>query len=80
MNTCGDDAGAEQMVRTFGRRQGYQKLLRGWLYGVRRMGWLGSTRYWLRWLSLFGAGLTPRHAIYLAAYRWHDACSGGTLR
>jgi hypothetical protein len=80
MNSSGDDAGAEQMVRTFGRRQGYQKLLRGWLYVVRRMGWLGSARYWPRWSSLFAAGLTPRHAIYLAAYRWHDTCSGGTLR
>lgn len=80
MNACDDDAGAEQMVRTFGRRQGYMKLLRGWLYVVRRMGWLGSARYWPRWFSLFAARLTPRHAIYLAAYRWHDACSGGTLR
>jgi len=80
MSTSGNDVEAEQMIRTFGRRQGHQKLLRGWLYVVRRMGWLGSARYWPGWSSICAGGLTPRHAIYLAAYRWYDACNGGTLR
>jgi hypothetical protein len=51
-----------------------EKLLRGWLYAVRRTGWLASARFWPKWFVLFASGLTPRHAIYLAAYRWHEAC------
>jgi hypothetical protein len=71
----GNDSGdPESMVRAFGRGEGKKKLLRGWLYVVRRTGWLGSVRYWPRWFSLFCAGLTPRHAIYLAAHRWHQGC------
>ena len=79
MTGSGDSADAERMVRDFGRSQGKKKLLRGWLYAVRRTGWLGSSRYWPKWLPLFVAGLTPRHAIYLAAYRWHEACCGKAI-
>jgi hypothetical protein len=79
MTGCGDTVDAEQMVRNFGRSQGKKKLLRGWLYAVRRTGWLGSACYWPKWLLLFIAGLTPRHAIYLAAYRWHEVCGGQAL-
>jgi len=79
MTDCGDDVDAEQMVRGFGRSQGKKKLLRGWLYAARRVGWLGSATYWPKWVRLFVAGLTPRHAIYLAAYRWHEACSGTAI-
>ena len=79
MTGTGEGATAEQMVRTFGRGQGNQKLLRGWLYAVRRSGWLTSARYWPKWLSLYASGLTPRHAIYLAAYRWHQACREKTI-
>jgi hypothetical protein len=79
MTGCRDTVDAEQMVRDFGRSQGKKKLLRGWFYAVRRTGWLGSAGYWPKWLLLFVAGLTPRHAIYLAAYRWHEACCGKTI-
>lgn len=80
MNNSDERATAKRMVCAFGRSQGKKKLLRGWLYAVRRTGWLGSARYWPRWISLFAAGLTPRHAIYLAAYRWHECCCGNALR
>ncbi len=66
------------MVRAFGRAQGIKRLLRGWLYAVRRMGWLASALYWPKWTVTAMKGLTPRHAIYLAAYRWHMACSAQT--
>ena len=69
----------ESMVRAFGRSEGKKRLLRGWLYAVRRIGWLGSARYWPKWFSLFCKGLTPRHAIYLAAYRWHQGCCDKTI-
>jgi hypothetical protein len=72
-------ADAEQMVRAFGRSQGLTRLLRGWLYAVRRMGWMGSAWYWPRWFRLFTARLTPRHAIYLAACRWHEVCTGSAI-
>ena len=39
-------AGAEQMVRDVGRGLGGKRLLRGWLYAVRRAGWLRSARHW----------------------------------
>jgi hypothetical protein len=65
---------AGRLLRAFGRRQGNRRLLRGWAYAVRRVGVLGSARYWIKWLRLYATGLTPRHAIYLAAYRWHAAC------
>jgi hypothetical protein len=67
---------AREMICAFGRKQGGARLLRGWLYAVRRKGWLLSARYWPRWFSRFASGLTPRHAIYLAAYCWHQACKG----
>jgi hypothetical protein len=79
MTGCRDTVDAEQMVRDFGRSQGKKKLLRGWFYAVRRTGWLGSSGYWAKWFLLLVAGLTPRHAIYLAAYRWHEACCGKTI-
>jgi len=64
------NSAAEEMIRAFGRRQGGERLIRGWLYAVRRTGWLQSARYGPKWLSLFASGLTPRHAVYMAAYRW----------
>jgi hypothetical protein len=67
---------ARAMIRGFGRKQGAARLLRGWLYAARRSGWLSSARYWPRWLSQLALGLTPRHAIYLAAYGWHEARKG----
>ena len=71
----GKDAseGAEEMIRAFGRGLGRKSLLRGWLYAMRRAGWLRSSRHWPKWLWLAAGGLTPRHAIYLAAYRWQQA-------
>ena len=68
----------ELMVRSFGRSQGIKRLLRGWLYAVRRTGWLASALYWPKWTVTALKVLTPRHAIYLAAYRWHMACSAQT--
>jgi hypothetical protein len=65
-------AGADEMIRAFGRSLGWRRL-RGWLFAVRRTGWVHSARYWTKWLGLFTGGLTPRHAIYLAAYRWQQA-------
>jgi len=65
--------GSEDMIRAFGRRLGIKSLLRGWLYAVRRGGWVRSARHWPKWLRLLARGLTPRHAIYLAAYRWQQA-------
>jgi len=79
MTGSGEGASAEQMVRAFGHGQGSKKLLRGWLYAVRRTGWFSSAGYWPKWLSLSASGLTPRHAIYLAAYRWHQACGDGAV-
>jgi hypothetical protein len=76
MTGCDAEFGAEKLLRVFSRRQGNKKLLRGWLYAVRRMGWLSSAIYWPKWFWLFASGLTPRHAIYLAAYRWREACCG----
>ena len=64
-------AGADEMIRAFGRRLGWRRL-RGWLFAVRRTGWLHSARYWTKWLALFTRGLTPRHAVYLAAYGWQQ--------
>ena len=61
---------AEEMIRVFGCRLGIRRLLRGWLYALRRGGWVRSARHWPKWLRLLAGGLTPRHAIYLAAYRW----------
>ena len=66
-------AGAEEMIRAFGRSLGGERLLRAWLFAVRRAGWLHSASYWTKWLSLFTWKLTPRHAVYLAAYRWRQA-------
>ncbi len=63
-------AGAEEMIRAFGRSLGGERLLRGWLFAFRRTGWLHSARYWTKWLSLASRELTPRHSIYLTAYRW----------
>lgn len=66
-------AGAEEMIRAFGRSLGEERLLRGWLFAVRRAGWLHSAPSWTKWLSLLTRKLTPRHAVYLAAYRWRQA-------
>lgn len=66
-------ATAREMICAFGRKQGAARLLRGWLYAARRKGWMLSSRYWAKWLSQFVSGLTPRHAIYLAAYCLHEA-------
>lgn len=73
-----DHAAAEEMICAFGRSQGGERLLRGWLYAVRRVGWLRSVRYWPKWLWLLARGLTPRHALYLAAYRWQQQRCGET--
>jgi hypothetical protein len=66
-------AGAEDMIGVFGRSLGGERLLRGWLFAVRRAGWLHSAPYWTKWLWLLTRKLTPRHAVYLAAYRWRQA-------
>jgi hypothetical protein len=79
MTGSGEGDSAEQMVRAFGHAQGSKKLLRGWLYAVRRTGWFTSAGYWPKWLSLSSSGFTPRHAIYLAAYRWHQVCGDGAV-
>ncbi len=50
------------MIRAFGRGLGEERLLRGWLFAVRRAGWLRSARHWPKWLSLLARKLTPRHA------------------
>ncbi len=71
--------GAEQMIRNFGRGLGGKRLLRGWFYAVRRSGWLRSARHWPKWLCLLARGLTPRHAIYLAAYRWQQVHGDAAL-
>lgn len=76
MTGCNAHDAPSEMICAFGRKQGAARLLRGWLYAVRRTGWLLSSRYWARWLPQFVSGLTPRHAIYLAAYRWHEAGDG----
>jgi len=73
MTGCDTHTTAKTMICSFGRKQGLGRLLRGWLYAIRRRGWLLSAPYWPKWLSQFVSGLTPRHAIYLAAYRWHEA-------
>ena len=67
---------AGEMIHAFGRSQGTKRRLRGWLYVVRRTGWLHSARYWPKWLLLFVSGLTPRYAIYLAAYRFQETRHG----
>lgn len=71
-----EHAAAEEMICAFGRSQGWQRLLRGWLYAIRSAGWLRSVRYWPKWLCLLARGLTPRHALYLAAYRWQQQRCG----
>ncbi len=71
-----EHAAAEEMICAFGRSLGWQRLLRGWLYAIRRAGWLRSVRYWPKWLCLLARGLTPRHALYLAAYRWQQQRCG----
>jgi hypothetical protein len=67
---------ARAMIRGFDRKQGAARLLRGWLYAARRSGWVSSARFWPKWSSQLVSGLTPRHAIYLAAYCWHEARIG----
>jgi len=64
---------AKEMICRFGRSQGAAKLIRGWLYAARRTGWLRSMRHSPRWLRLLALGLTPRHAVYLAACQWQHA-------
>ena len=76
---CSASFTAEQMLRAFGRRQGGRKLLRGWAYTVRRVGWLRSVRHWFKWLAICVGGLTPRHAIYLAAHHWHACEANGSV-
>ncbi len=73
LSGCAPDTSVEHMMRAYGAQLGSRRLLRGWAYAVRRRGSLPSARYWFRWLGLFAEGLTPRHAIYLALYRWHCA-------
>ncbi|MGA3127608.1 MAG: hypothetical protein ABSD13_12905 [Candidatus Korobacteraceae bacterium] len=73
-----ESEGAEEMIRAFGHGLGRKRLLRGWLYAMRRVGWLRSARHWPKWLWLMALGLTPRYAIYLAAYRWQQARSEAT--
>jgi hypothetical protein len=74
--TDGIDTTPDILIRAFGRRQSLDKLLRGWLHAVRRIGWLSSARYGQKWLSLSAGRLTPRHAIYLAAYEWTQSRHG----
>ncbi len=64
------DASLTQAIRALGREQGITNRLRGWFYVVRRAGWISSARLWPKWAALFAQGLTPRYAIYLAAYLW----------
>lgn len=72
LSGCGAECSVEHMLRAFGAQLGHRRLLRGWAYAVRRRGWLASLPYCFRWLGLFAEGLTPRHAIYLALYRWRQ--------
>ncbi|MDR3764606.1 MAG: hypothetical protein P4M01_10960 [Acidobacteriota bacterium] len=72
LTSCSEDSAVEHLLRAFGAQLGHRRLLRGWAYAVRRRGWLASAPHWLHWLSLFAEGLTPRHAIYLALYRWQQ--------
>jgi len=78
MTGCGDTVDAEQMVRNFGRSQGKKKLLAMALcrapHGMAGLGLLLA-----QVAFAFHRGLTPRHAIYLAAYRWHEVCGGQAL-
>jgi hypothetical protein len=70
MTSCNEGTSADKMISVLGRSQDVAKLLRGWLYVVRRTGWISSIPHWPKWLASCCRNLTPRHAIYLAAYEW----------
>jgi hypothetical protein len=36
-------------------------------------------RHWFKWLAICVGGLTPRHAIYLAAHHWHACEANGSV-
>jgi glycosyltransferase involved in cell wall biosynthesis len=71
------EASPEMFFAEMAARQSAGQKLRGWLYVVRRMGWLRSLRRWPRWLAM-GRRCTPRYSIYEAA--WRLAAGAGDAR
>lgn len=55
-----------ELIRQWGRKLGFARRWRGWLYAFRETGWCRNWREWLRWRSLARHG-SPRHWIYALA-------------
>jgi hypothetical protein len=58
----------ETLFKTLANQQTFAQKLRGWLYVVRREGWLRSAPHWPRWLRMM-CRCTPRYGVYYAAFQ-----------
>ena len=58
----------ETLFKALANQQTFAQKLRGWLYVVRREGWLHSMPHWPRWLRMM-CRCTPRYGVYYAAFQ-----------
>lgn len=63
MDLKGGNAKIHELIRHAADAQPFSKRIRGWLYVVRREGWMRSLRFWPKWLSM-SLKATPRYWIY----------------
>jgi len=71
------------LLKQWCRLQPVTGRLRGWLYVLRRDGWLRSRRQWLRWARQVRLG-SPRHCVYRATqellFRLPSLIQAGTVQ
>jgi hypothetical protein len=58
----------ESLFNSLAGTQTLSQKLRGWLYVVRREGWLRSAPHWPRWLRMM-CRCTPRYGVYYATFQ-----------
>jgi hypothetical protein len=75
LTSAAPEASPEILFAGVAARQSALEKLRGWLYVVRRTGWLRGVRSWPRWMAM-GPRCTPRCYIYEAAWRLAASATG----
>ncbi len=75
LTSAAPEASPEILFAGVAARQSALQKLRGWLYVVRRTGWLRGVRSWPRWMAM-GPRCTPRYYIYEAARRLAASSTG----